>query len=321
MKHTITVLFGLFFLLSCTFTKKEPLKEYIIAYNVYVPDSIHDDNYDIFTMKMDGTYKKNITDHPDVAWTYLSHGDKIYFVSDRDTTTRTFFLYEMDHRGEQIKKISNFQLRDSWMGTRKHGQELIVVPHPKVDSLLYLINTEGEILKKINPGTPYFSDPSFSPDGEWIAFVGSNKKSKKEDGYQAEIYVVNTDGNGLKKLTNYPTTDTTAEWYAYKAGPPRWHPTENFISYQSKQQGKYSLYAVSPDGKQQWKLTDNSQNEGWHSWSPDGKWLAIEFFDEGQDQFHIGLMNWRTKEMQVLTDTSFKFQQAPVFLEVDGNKN
>ncbi|NKI25115.1 DUF5050 domain-containing protein [Arenibacter sp. 6A1] len=321
MKHFIPMLFSLFILLSCKSKKKEPLKEYIIAYNVYVPDSIHDDNYDVFTMKMDGSDKRNITNHPDVAWTYLAHGDKIYFVSDRDTTARALFLYEMDHHGQEIKKISNFRLQDSWMGTRKQGQELIVVPHHTVDSLLYLINTKGEILKKINPGTPYFSDPSFSPDGEWIAFVGSNKKSKKEDGYQAEIYVVNTDGNGLKKLTNYPAADTSAEWYAFKAGPPRWHPTENFISFQSKQQGKYSLYAVSPDGKKQWRLTNNSQNEGWHSWSPDGKWLTMEVFDEKQDQFHIGLMNWTTKEMQVLTDTSFKFQQAPVFMEVDGNKN
>jgi TolB protein len=47
------------------------------------------------------------------------------------------------------------------------------------------------------------------------------------------------------------------------------------------QNGKYSLYSVSLDGQKQWKLTNNPQNEGWHSWSPDGKWLAIELFDNG----------------------------------------
>ena len=172
-----------------------------------------------------------------------------------------------------------------------------------------------EILQKIVTGTPYASDPAFSPDGKKIAFIGKNKRSKREAGFKAEIYTVNTDGTDLKQLSHYPETDTTAEWYAYKAGPPRWHPSGNFISYQSKQNGKYSLYAVATDGSRQWRLTDNPQQEGWHDWSPDGRWLALELFDSKETQFHIGLINWQTKEMKVLTDTTYQYQQAPVFVE------
>ncbi len=292
-------------------------KKYLIAYNVYVPDSIHDDNYEIFTTNTDGSHKKNITNHPDVAWTYLANNDKIFFISDRDTTSRVVFLYEMDYDGSNIRKITDFRLRDSWMGSRKNGEELIVCPHPGVDSVLYIINRKGDILRKIDTGTPYASDPAFSPDGKKIAFIGKNKKSKREPGFKEEIYVVNTDGTGLQQLSSYPESDTTAEWFAYKAGPPRWHPTENFITYQSKQHGKYSLYGVTPDGKKQWKLTDNTQEEGWHDWSPDGNWLAIELFDSEQSQFHIGLMNWNTREMKILTDSSYTYQQAPVFLEIN----
>ncbi|MBT8218909.1 MAG: PD40 domain-containing protein, partial [Bacteroidia bacterium] len=123
-------------------------------------------------------------------------------------------------------------------------------------------------------------------------------------------------GSNSLQLTQYPASDTTAEWFAYKAGPPRWHPTENYITYQSKQNGKYSLYAVTPDGQKHWKLTDNAQDEGWHDWSPDGRWLAIELFDSEQTQFHIGLMNWETKELNILTDTTYQYQQAPVFVKI-----
>lgn len=320
MKSIIQISSCFILLISCnSIDKKQSVSNfdsYRLAYNVYVPDSINDDNYEIFTMKLDGSDKKNITNHPDVVWTYLSHKDKIFFVSDRDTTPRTVMLYEMDYDGNNVKKISNFPLRDSWMGVRKNGEELIVAPHPKVDSLLYLINRDGDIINKVATGTPYATDPSFSPDETKIAFIGKNKKSKRDEDYKAEIYVVNSDGTGLKQLSHYPEKDTTAEWYAYKAGPPKWHPTENFISYQSKQNGKYSIYAVSIDGKKQWKLTDNTQNEGWHSWSPDGKWLALELSNEDQSQFHIGLMNWKTKELNVLTDTIYKYQHAPVFIEI-----
>jgi TolB protein len=288
-------------------------REYLIAYNVLVDADI--DNYDIFSMNMDGSNKTNITNNNDVAWSYLAWTNTIFFLSDRDTIQRTYFLYEMLSNGSSVKRISHFRMQDSWMGIRDDGNELIVKPHNSVDTLLYIINRSGEILQKIATGTRYASDPAFSPDGKRIAFIGSNKKSKKEAGFKAEIYSVNTDGTDLMQLSQYPQGDTTAEWYAYKAGPPRWQPKEDFITFQSKQNGKYSLYAVSYDGSKQWKLTDNPQEEGWHDWSPDGKWLAIELFDNKQSQFHIGLMNWQTKEMKILTDTTYQYQQAPVFVE------
>lgn len=287
--------------------------DYLIAYNVLV--DANQDNYEVFIMEADGSGKKNLTAHPDVAWAYQACGDRIFFLSDRDTSARNYLLYSMNSSGEDLQRITDFPLEDSWMGCRKNGTELIIAPHRSLDSLLYLINLNGELLQKIAPGTPYSSDPTFSPDGSQIAFVGQNKRSKREPDFKAEIYVVNVDGTGLRQLSHYPEQDTTAEWYAYKAGPPKWHPTENFISYQSKQNGKYSLYAVRPDGSKQWKLTDNERQEGWHSWSPDGKWLAIELFDSIQSQFHIGLMNWDTKALQILTDTSYQYQQAPVFVQ------
>lgn len=42
------------------------------------------------------------------------------------------------------------------------------------------------------------------------------------------------------------------------------------------------------------------------------------FFELGacqvHSQFHIGLMNWQTKEMAILADTAYKYQQCPVFV-------
>jgi len=56
---------------------------------------------------------------------------------------------------------------------------------------------------------------------------------------------------------------------------------------------------VTLDDGKQWKLTERPEEEEWHDWSPDGKWLAVEVFDHDQTQFHIGLMNWETKEMKI----------------------
>lgn len=78
--------------------------------------------------------------------------------------------------------------------------------------------------------------------------------------------------------------------------------------------GKHNIYAVTPDGSKQWKLTDHDYSEGWHDWSSDGKWLVFDMANQEETQFHIMLMNWETKEVTQLTDTTFKYQQSPVFI-------
>lgn len=286
---------------------------YGIVYNVLVNDST--DNYEVFVMNLDGTGKHNVTNLDGVEWSYYSFGDKLFFISDKDTCQRcAYFLYETNFDGDPPIKVSDVPLADSWMSSRNNGSEIIVRPNSKIDSALYIIDKGGELIQRIETGMPNFSDPLFVDKGAKVVFRGGTKKSKRDPGYREELYIINSDGTGLKQLTNYPASDTTAIWWAYKAGPPKLHPTENYISYQSYQNGKYSLYAVTLDGKKQWKLTENPEEEGWHDWSPDGKYLAIELFDKDQTQFHIGLMNWETKEMEVLTDSTYKYQQAPNFV-------
>lgn len=288
--------------------------QYRIAYNV-LADSEADD-YEIFTMNPDGSGKKNISHNPALEWAYYAYRDKLLFLSDRDTCRRCcYILYEMGIDGENVRKISDICMADSWMSARKNGTELIVTPHRSVDSAFYILNKQGEVLDILYAGLPYSGDPLFVNNGKQVVFRGGLTPSKLVDGFNEELYIINMDGTGRRQLTHYPQGDTTAGKFGYHAGTPVEHPTERFISYQSKQAGKYSLYAVTLDGKKHWKLTDNPQNEGWHAWSPDGRWLAIELFDDDQSQFHIGLMDWQTKEMKILTDTTYQYQQAPVFVE------
>ncbi|MCA9734320.1 MAG: hypothetical protein H6696_03845 [Deferribacteres bacterium] len=320
MIKNILLLFLLFFLIGCDTaseeagnTRLQTSPQYKIAYNVLY-DSKNDD-YEIFAMDLDGSNKKNISKWKGVDWVYYAYKDKIYFISDRDTTHRIYFLYEMDANGNNVRKISDRRLRDSWFASRNDGQEFIINPHNSVDSLFNIIDTQDNLLSRLDTGLPFASDPLFSPDGQKVVFRGGTKKSKREKGFVDELYLINPDGSERTQLTHYPKEDTTAAWWAYKSGPPRWNQKENFISYQSIQNGKYSLYGVTPDGKKQWKLTGNSQEEGWHDWSNDGKLLAIEVFDPNQTQFDIALMDWKEKTLTVLTDTTYKYQQAPVFVE------
>ncbi len=290
--------------------------QYKIAYNVMTDGK--NDNYDVFVMNADGTGKKNITNNPDVAWVYYAYKEKIYFISDRDACKRCYFLYEMTADGKNLRKVFDQRLEDSWMGTRNKGREIIVKPRILNEQKFFIVEVAtGKIIAELAPPLVQINDPIFSPNGKQIVFRGSTEKRSKESKTFDELYIMNSDGSGLKQLTFYPKDDKTAKWHNYHAGPPRWNKKGNFITYQSRQNGKSSLFAVTPDGKKVWQLTDNKLNEGWHDWSPDGKWIAIEMFDEANTEFGIYLMNYKTKEVKKLTDRAdSKLQQAPVFVEI-----
>lgn len=287
---------------------------YKIAYNVYEDTAA--DNYDIYIMDMDGSNKKNITNHPGVEWVYYAYRDRIFFISDRDTCTRCYFLYEMDANGNNVKKISELQLEDSWMSSRNNGEELVVTGRigKEIRNQLFILNTKNGTYKQItNDTAARFNDPLFLQDGKQT--VLRYKSDKRNRDMKTELWLMNDDGTGLKQLTTYPASDTTAPWYAYHAGPPRWNSKEQFITYQSMQDSAYHLYKVTPEGKGQDRLTTNEMNEGWHDWTPDGNWLVYEVFDYKQSIFDVFLMNWKSKKVKRLTD-SWKFEQAPVFVEV-----
>ena len=79
-----------------------------------------------------------------------------------------------------------------------------------------------------------------------------------------------------------------------------------------------SIYAVTQDGKKQWKLTNLKMDEGWHDWSADGEWLAFDSRDEATGRYDIYVLNYRTKELKKVTgDSSFKYHQAPVFVSIN----
>lgn len=319
LKKYLLLLFVILSFIACNNQLKEEVQnKYLIAYNIFNPDSLHPQNYDIMIMNSDGSTKKNINNNTDVAWTYYAYKDRLFFISDRDTCYRCYFLYEMDKDGNNIKKVTNLQLEDSWMSSRNNGKELIVTGRigKQIRYQLFLVNTKtGDYRQITNDTSALYRDPCFSPDGNQI--VVSYQKNKRDKSQHEELFLMNADGSDMKQITTYPDDNPSANEHGYKAGAARWHPTENFISYVSKQDGQNDIFAVSPDGKKQWKLLENDFSEGWHDWSSDGNWLAFDTGKSEEKQFDVMLMNWKTKEMVQLTDTTYHYQQAPVFVEAD----
>lgn len=311
------ILTALFILLTLCFSASAQNPSWKVAFNVLQDQKA--DDYEVYTVDIDGKGQRNVTNHRDVAWTYYSVPGKLLFVSDRDSCKRCYFLHEASLDGSNVRKVSNLQLEDSWMGSRNNGKELVV--SGRVDTRLrfqlFVVDREtGQFRQLTNESESAFRDPTFSPDGKRIVYVYKKKRTDRAE--IEEMYIMNADGTNRRRLTTYPANDPLGKEPSYKVGPPHWNAKYNFISYQSNQAGKQSIYAVTPDGKKQWKLTDTKLDEGWHDWSPDGEWLAFDSRDESTGRYDIFLMNYKTKETRNLTSGSaLKYHQGPVFISTE----
>jgi len=128
----------------------------------------------------------------------------------------------------------------------------------------------------------FFGDwqPSFSPDGQWIAF----SSSRGDPVYGAySIWVVKTDGTGLKKIGGVYGATT---W-------PTWEPSGNAVVYSDAA----FLYRVARTGSTTWGTAVQIADHANHArFSHDGKFLAFDY------QGDIYVMNYATLTRANLTN-------------------
>ena len=101
--------------------------------------------------------------------------------------------------------------------------------------------------------------PEVSPDGRRVAMILS------KDGWP-DLYVCNSDGTGLKRLTKSPQDESS----------PCWSPDGNWICYASKDRERRALSKISADGGAPQRITTAGvMSPSEPDWSPDGKWIAF----------------------------------------------
>ena len=101
--------------------------------------------------------------------------------------------------------------------------------------------------------------PAVSPDGSKVAMILS------KDG-TVDLYVCNSDGSGLRRLTNSREEESS----------PCWSPDGQWICFADKSGGRRALRKVSPNGGTPVRIsTSGVSNPTEPDWSPDGKWIVF----------------------------------------------
>ncbi len=142
----------------------------------------------------------------------------------------------------------------------------------------------------------YQSRPSFSPDGNQVAFAWNGEK---QDNFDIYVKMIGTNGPPLRL-----TTDAARDY------GPAWSPDGRFIAFlRVLPSGKSALILIPAIGGLERKIaelfTDNPPLPP--TWSPDGNWLAISQKDSETEPFALSLLSVDTGEKRRLTSPPKEF--------------
>ncbi len=118
--------------------------------------------------------------------------------------------------------------------------------------------------------TPSYDDPAWSPNGKLIALSSSHDDPARFP----DIYVMNTDGSGLRRVTNGQSDCTPA--YPCGHGTPAWSPSGRRLAYTAFA----FIDAIDLEGTHHdvlWNRGDEGGGACCPAWSPSGRRIAFAY--------------------------------------------
>ena len=220
---------------------------------------------------------------PDITWS--PDNDHIVFAAKSGWQD---VLHIVDVDGKNIIRTFQLGFKGIWNPDfSPDGRHLIFSGLKNGQTDLYLLELETENVKPLTNDCFADFEPSWSPDGKWIAFVsdrnglgGDSGLPMKPGSYGSnDIYLVRADGSGLKRLTSLPSNEKHPEFY---------HSSDSLV-FVSDRNGIYNIYLKILSTGEDIPLTDLLVGAQQISISRGGQRLSFTSFYRGGYDIYL----WR----------------------------
>jgi TolB protein len=172
---------------------------------------------------------------------------------------RTSEIYVSDfdgHNGQQVTSDHNLVAAPDWVPGH---MALYYVSYLKSHADIYYHDLSSGARRAFARYGGSNMSPAASPDGRKVAMILS------KDGW-TDLYVCDSDGNNLKRLTKSPEDESS----------PCWSPDGRWICFAAKEKSRRVLCKVPAGGGAMQRIeTAGTPSPTEPDWSPDGKWIAF----------------------------------------------
>lgn len=162
----------------------------------------------LFIANADGTDERPLVNGSSLNYdaTWSRDGAWIAFTSERDGSAD---LYRVHPDGSALERLTDSPAYDDQASFSPSGRQVVFVS-TRADATadLWMMDTASRNARPLTSGPGGDFRPSWSPNGEWIAFSSDRgaglpfAHGRWEALHIVDIYIVRTDGSGLKRLSD-----------------------------------------------------------------------------------------------------------------------
>ena len=252
-------------------------------------DSTRDGDWEIYSMKIDGSNQTRLTKSKgrDAHPFWSRDGKKIVFQSPRNgKNDRDVDIYTMDSDGSNVVRLTNMKGFCGVPAWSPDGKKIVFQHSEQIGVSswnIFIMDKDGNNLKKLTSTDANDQVPNWSPDGKRIIFH-SDKSGRNQ------LYTMKPDGSDVQQLTDHESNNQSAAF----------SPDGTKIAFKSDRNGNTrEIYVMNIDGTQLKQLTSQTNAHGIPNWTPDGKQIVYQSAKSGKTAIY--LMDLESRQTSRLT--------------------